>query len=128
MSVKMTVQAAVIGVNSITPNFSMHERGVLLDPKDVGGNFIIDLDGNVLKGSGRGSDITITVIGGINNHVHRKDSGEIYNYYMNEAQKNTVHAIAYRLGVLNKYRGQIKMGNDQSLYQDFLAAFENGRG
>ena len=104
------------------------ECRVLLDPKDVSGNFIIDLDGNVLKGSGRGSDITITVIGGVNNHVHRKDNGETYNYYMNEVQKNTVHAISYQLGVVNKYRGQIKEGNDRALYHDFLAAFENGRG
>lgn len=124
----MTVQAAVIGVNSITPNFSMHERGVLLDAKDVSGNFIIDLDGNVLEGSGYSSDITITVIGGVNNHVHRKDNGEVYNYYMNELQTDTVHAIGYQLGVVNKYRGQIKMGNDRALYHDFLAAFENGRG
>lgn len=128
MATKMTTQAVVVGVDSITANFSGHERGVLLDPKDVSGNFIIDLDGNVLKGTGKASDVIITVIGGVNSHAHRKDSGERYQYYYNSLQKATLGMIGYHYGLLRRYDGQINMGNNLALYNDLLAAFENGRG
>lgn len=127
MAKQVTIETAIVGTNSITPNFSIHERGVLISPDDVGGNFIIDVDGLIFMGSGKSSDITITVIGGIDAHIGRKDNKPPGEYFTTYPQKRTIFNLAYRFGQFNKYNGMINQGNNEGLYHDFLGAFEAGR-
>lgn len=127
MAKQVTIETAIVGTDSITPNFSMHERGVLILPDDVDGNFIIDVDGLVFMGSGKSTDITITVIGGIDAYIGRKDNASVSEYFMTKDQKRTVYNIGYRFGQFNKYNGMINQGNNEGLYTDFLYAFESGR-
>lgn len=124
---KTSVAKVVNQAQSITPNFSMHERGITVDASTVSGSFIIDLDGNILEGSG-GSDVNLVFIGGIDSHAHRKDSGIRFQYYLNDKQKDTLFAIGFTFGRLHGFSGKINEGNSLTLYNDLLGAFENGRG
>jgi hypothetical protein len=128
MAKKVSPSDVVTGIKKMKVNFSMHERGVNIDPELVEGNYIIDMDGNILEKDGPAENIVVTVMGGINSYAHRKDKAERDNYYMNEYQGYALAQLGYSFGASNKFEGEIESGNDRVLYNDLYSAFQNGRG
>lgn len=117
----------VENITSITFNFSNTDRGTPLTSSNIEGNYIITVNGDIeLKSKANGSAI-VTIIGGTESHIHRKDKEENAQYYMNSAQKAAMHQILLALATTGKFNASIGSGNNEDLNIVAESIFENYR-
>lgn len=126
---RVSISDVTIGKKSLTFNFSNHLRGEPVNAESVSGDAVIDLDGNIIsKSRNLPQSLKITIIGGIDSHVHRKDPGSGPNFYLTEGQKRTLVSLVQNYGKVMKFDGSISDGENEELNNVVNVLFMNGRG
>lgn len=125
----MKVNGRVVAENtrSITFNFSNTERGKPLRLSDISGNYVITVNGDIFQKSAHSGSATVTIIGGTESHINKKDNEENAEYYFNTAQKAAMHQILQALAITGKFTAIVGQGNNEDLNIVAESIFENYR-
>jgi len=123
----VSATVAVTNVTSLTFNFSNTQRNQPVSLDDIQGDYIITLNGDIVQKKQASKSATITIIGGTEAHLNRKDNEEVAEYYLNNSQKAAIHQILYNFAIRAKFNGSIGSGNNDHLNIVAETAFENYR-
>lgn len=125
---RISISEATVGKKQLTFQFSEHLRGQTVDLKSVSGDVIIDLDGKLIAKSDKlPQNLTVTIVGGIDSHVYRKDPGSGPDFFMTDGQIKSLVALVQNYGKVMKFDGSVSSENTE-LNNIVNSLFMNGRG
>ena len=76
-------------------------RGTIVNKASLGGNYVIDVDGNIYEVSAAsGETAAITIIGGIDTFVNEKEYRP-YSFYLTQRQKITLYSILKEVATIS---------------------------
>ena len=129
MYTRTTESSIVYGTDSLSFSFSNTDRGEDIDASSFSTHFIIDSNGLIFKTDGSIPRAkTVTIIGGKDQHAHRKDESTGSSYYMSEQQKLVLNKIVYKYGSAYPYTAELVDGNNTQLNETITTILRNALG
>ena len=125
MATKVSFQDPCYNVTSMSFDKARTLRGEEVVLSSLGGNYVIDINGNIYENSKASGSCKITLIGGKSRFVHQKDSDVDAEWYMTDAQKGALLQIVKFYATVAKFKGQVTEGNDRDLHAMAEDAFNS---
>lgn len=99
-------------------------RGTNVDKASLGGNYVIDIDGNIYEISeASGETAAITIVGGIDTFVNEK-AYRPYSFYLTQRQRIILYNILRELAVISD-KAEIHAAENEMLDQLLTNTYSN---
>lgn len=116
-----------VGAQSLYFAFTYTKKGESIDLSAYNCNFIIDVNGDVYQIDSLDSEnVTIVLVGGIDQFVGAPPKMSAVNFYITESQKITLYAILRAFAKAND--GGTVDSNSEDLYLLVKSLYDNYRG